>query len=101
MPSRNRPTAATVESAGSSYFRDVPNAGEREPLLAQNTVEILSRPQVFVNYSWEVVQRNSGILLVVVSVVFFAVMEATAKILQKVDPPVTTFQVRLKPKFQW
>jgi len=100
MPSNNWTAAATMESAGIGYRRDIPNTGEREPLLVQNTgrdIEKLSTRQVFVNHSWEVAQSNTGILLVVASEVFFAVMEATAKILQGLDPRVTAFQVRLNP----
>jgi len=99
MSPRNVPAAATVDSTGISCPRDVPSAGEREPLLARNTdenVEKLSRLQIFLKATREVCQRNTGLLLIVASEAFFATMEAAAKILQKVEPPVTTFQVRFK-----
>jgi len=94
--------AATVKSTGISYPRDVPNAGEplEEPLLAQNTGEViehLSRLQVFLKGAREVAERNTGLLLVVSSQAFFSAIDAAAKILQKVEPPVTTFQVRFQP----
>ena len=94
--------AVTMKSTGISYTRDAPNAGEREPLLAQNTdenVKNLSRLQIFRKGAREVADRNTGLLLVVASEAFFASMEAAAKILQKVEPPVTIFQVRLKSQY--
>jgi len=104
MSSGNGSAAATMKSMEVSYPRDVPNAGEREPLLAQNTDEViekLSRLQVFLKAAREVAERNTGLLLIVASEAFFAMMEAAVKILQKVEPPVTTFQVRFKPQEQW
>jgi hypothetical protein len=101
MSSRNGSAATTMKSTGVSSPRDVPNAGERELLLAQNTGEViekLSRLQVFLKGAREVAGRNTGLLLIVASEAFFAMMEAAAKILQKVEPPVTTFQVRFKPQ---
>ena len=103
MLSRNGSAAAIMKPTGISYPRDVPNAGEREPLLAPNTGEIienLSRLQVFLKGAREVAVRNTGLLLIVASEAFFAMMEAAAKILLKVEPPVTTFQVRFKPQQQ-
>jgi hypothetical protein len=91
-----------MKSTGIIYPRDVPNAGERAPLLAQHTGEViekLSRLQVFMKDAREVAERNTGLLLIVASEAFFAAMEAAAKILQKVDPPVTPFQVRFKPQY--
>jgi hypothetical protein len=101
MSSKNGSAATAMKSTGLSYPRDVPNAGEREPLLAQNTGEVLEKLsglQVFRKGAWEVAERNTGLLLIVASEAFFAMMEAAAKILQKVEPPVTTFQVRFKPQ---
>ena len=101
MSSGNGSAAATMKSTGVSYSRDVPNAGEREPLLAQNTGEVieqLSGLQVFLKGAREVAERNTGLLLIVASAAFFAMMEAAVKILLKVEPPVTTFQVRFKPQ---
>jgi hypothetical protein len=99
MSSRNGSAAATLKPTGISYPRDVPNDGEREPLLASNTregIENLSRLQFFLKSAREVADRNTGLLLIVASEAFFATMEAAAKILQKVEPPVTTFQVTFK-----
>ncbi|KIM44307.1 hypothetical protein M413DRAFT_443317 [Hebeloma cylindrosporum] len=98
MSSMNGYATAPVESTGIPYSRDVPNAGERDPLLAQNTgkdIEKLSRVQVSLKVAREVAERNTGLLLIVASEAFFAVMEAAAKILQKVEPPVTTFQLMI------
>jgi hypothetical protein len=100
MLSRNGSSAAIMKLTGVSHPGDVPNAGEREPLLAQNTGEViekLSRLQVFLKGAREVAERNTGLLIIVASAAFFAMMEAAVKFLQKVEPPVTTFQVRFKP----
>ena len=97
MSSRNGSAAATLKSTGVSHPRDVPNAGERESLLAQNTCEViehLSRLQVFLKGFREVAERNTGLLLIMAGEVFFSMVDAAAKILQKVEPPVSTFQVR-------
>ena len=99
MPAKNGSAAATMKSTGINYPRDVPNAGERAPLLAQNTAEViekLPRLQIFLKGAREVAERNTGLLLIVASEAFFAAMEAAAKILQKVEPPVTPFHVRFK-----
>ena len=104
MSSRNGSSAATMKSTEARYPRDVPNAGEREPLLAQNTgegIEKLSGLQIFLKGFREVAERNIGLLLILASAAFFAMMEAAVKFLQKVEPPVTTFQVRFKPQYQW
>jgi hypothetical protein len=85
-----------MKSTGVSHPRGIPNAGEREPLLAQNTgegIEQLSGLQVLLKGAWEVGERNTGLLLIMAGDAFFAVMDAAAKILQKVEPPVSTFQV--------
>lgn len=90
---------ATMKSTGISYPHDGPNAGEREPLLPQNTgedIEKLSGLQVFRKGAREVAERNTGLLLIVAAEAFFATMDAAAKILQKVEPPVSTLQARLK-----
>jgi hypothetical protein len=100
MSSRNASAAATMKSTGVSHPRGIPNAGERDPLLVQNTgegIEQLSGLQVLLKGAREVGERNTGLLLIVASAAFFAMMEAAVKFLQKVEPPVTTFQVRFKP----
>jgi hypothetical protein len=43
----------------------------------------------------EFVTDNAGLLLVVVSQMFFSMMNAAVKRLSTVDPPVTALQVRL------
>jgi len=77
--------------------------GEREPLLSpktDETIEILSIRQALLKKAQKVAQRNIGLLLIVAAQAFFAVVDAAVKILQSVDPPVTTFPVRLKPHYQ-
>jgi hypothetical protein len=101
MSSRNWSAAATVKSTGITYPRDIPNAGEplAEPLLAQNTGEViehLSRLQIFLKGAREVAESNTGLLLVVSAQAFLSAIDAAAKILEKVEPPVTTFQVRFQ-----
>jgi len=99
MSARNMSAEATMGSMGISHPRDIPSAGERELLLARNTdenIEKLSRLQIFLEATREVGQRNTGLLLIVASEVFFAAMEAAAKVLEKVEPPVTIFQVPFK-----
>ena len=93
-------------STGFRYPPDILNADERE-LLAHKTgedseeVKKLSGLQIFANDAREVAQRNNGLLLIVAGEAFFAVTDAIVKTLQKVDPPVTTLQVRFKIQFPW
>jgi len=100
MASRNGSPVETMESTGFNCSRDVPNVDEREPLLPQNTVKRLSRMETL-NDAREVAQRNTGLLLIVAGEAFFAIADAIVQTLQKVDPPVTTLQVRLKSKWRW
>ena len=88
--------AATMKSTGISCTPDDPNDGERQPLLAQNTGEDNERLQIFLKGTREVAERNTGLLLIMASEAFAATMDAAAKILQEVEPPVSTFQVCLK-----
>ena len=87
---------------GSTSFgfpRDILNVGD----LSQNTgedVKNLSRLDALLSDAREVAQRNTGLLLIVAAQAFFAVADATVKILRKVDPPVTTMQVRLNSQYQ-
>ena len=100
MESRNGSAAATMGPPSFSYPHDVPNIGEREPLLSQNTggaVQKLSTLQALLIDAREVAQRNTGLLLILAAQGFFSVVDAIVKILQKVDPPMTTMQVRLNP----
>lgn len=41
----------------------------------------------------DVVQRNTGLLLVVASQVFFSLMNAAVKMLNSIDPPITALEV--------
>ena len=72
---------------------------DEQELLAPKTagehVKRLSRLQVFWNDAREVAQRNNGLLLVVAGEGLFAMTDGIVKTLQKIDPPVTTLQVRL------
>ena len=80
-----------------------PRVGEREPLLSQNTGEdakILSRLDALLSDAREVVQRNTGLLLIVAAQALFSVEDAIVQILHKVDPPMTTMQVRLNFQYQ-
>jgi hypothetical protein len=95
MASRNGSPVENMESTGFNYSRDVPNVDEREPLLPQNTVKRLSRLELL-NDAREVAQKNTGLLLIVAGEAFFAIADAIVQTLQKVDPPVTTLQVRFK-----
>lgn len=102
MASRSGAPAENLESTGFSYPCDIPNADEREPLLPQNTVENikkLSRLDIVLSGAREVAQRNTGLLLIVAAQAFFSVVDAIVKILQKVDPPVTTMEVRLRSQY--
>ena len=97
MSSRNWSAAATMKSTGITS-----NASEllAEPLLPQNTGEViehLSRLQVFLKGAREVAERNTGLLLIVSAQAFLSAIDAAAKILQKIEPPVTTLQVRFQP----
>ena len=103
MASRNGSPTATMESTGFIYPCNVPNVDEREPLLPQNSdecVKKLYRLQLL-NDAREVALRNTGLLLIVAGEAFFAIADAIVQTLQKVDPPVTTLQVRLKSNCQW
>jgi hypothetical protein len=103
MASRNGSAAATMGPTSFSYPHDVPNIGEREPLLSQHTggaVENLSIRQALLSDAWEIAQRNTGLLLIVAAQAFFSVVDAIVKILHNVDPPMTTMQVRLKFQYQ-
>ena len=103
MISMNRSNVAIMDSTSLIFPRDVPSAGEREPLLSQNTGEdakTLSRLDTLLNDAREVAQRNSGLLLIVAAQAFFSVVDVIVKILQKVDPPMATMQVRLKSQYQ-
>jgi hypothetical protein len=101
MASRNGSPVEHMESTGFNYSRDVPNVDEREPLLPlQNAVKRLSRLELL-NEAREVAQKNTGLLLIVAGEAFFAIADAIVQTLQKVDPPVTTLQVRLKSKWRW
>ena len=57
----------------------------------------MSRLDALLSDTREVVQRNTGLLLIVASQAFFSVMDAIVKILHKVDPPM---QVPLKFQYQ-
>jgi len=103
MASRNGSAAATMGPTSFSYPHDVPNIGEREPLLLQRTggaVENSSILQALLTDAREVAKRNTGLLLILAAQAFFSVADAIVKILQNVDPPVTTMQVRLKSQYQ-
>ena len=92
-----------MDSTSFSFPRNDLNVGEREPLLSQNTgedVKTLSRLDALLSDAREVAERNTGLLLVVAAQAFFCVVDAAVKVLQKVDPPVTTMQVRLKSQYQ-
>ena len=92
-----------MDSTSFSFPRNVPNVGEREPLLSQNTrgdVKKLSRLNTLLTDAREVAQRNTGLLLILAAQAFLTIVDAFVKILQKVDPPVTTMQVRLKSQYQ-
>jgi hypothetical protein len=87
----------SMELTTLSYPPDDLDVDEQD-LLAPKTgedVKRLSRPQVFWNDAREVAQRNNGLLLVVAGEALFAATDAIVKTLQKIDPPVTTLQVRL------
>ena len=43
----------------------------------------------------EFVKRNTGLLLILAAQAFFSLMNVAVKKLHDIDPPVTTFQVRL------
>ena len=89
-----------MESTSFNYPRDVPSVAEREPLLSQNTRETVNKLftlQGLLSDAGEIAQRNTGLLLIMVAQGFFAVVDAIVKILQSIDPPVTTLQVRLNP----
>ena len=97
MTPRYGPRSDNVDPTSLSYPPDDLHVDERE-LLAPKTgenVKKLSRLHVFWNDAREVAQRNNGLLLVVAGEGLFAVTDAIVKTLQKVDPPVTTLQVRL------
>ena len=98
MAPRNGPRPEEdVELTTLSYPPDDLDVDEQE-FLAPKTgqdVKRLSRPQVFWNGAREVIQRNNGLLLVVAGEALFAATDAIVKTLQKIDPPVTTLQVRL------
>ena len=103
MASRNGSAAATMGPTSFSYPHDVPNIGEREPLLSQHTggaVEKSSMLQALLTDAREIAERNTGLLLILAAQAFFSVVDAIVKILQHVDPPVTTMQVRLKSQYQ-
>lgn len=51
-------------------------------------------PEKPLPYWKKVVANNVGLLLVVGSELFFAFMHLAVKILNSIDPPVTTFEVR-------
>ena len=106
MSSGNSSAAGTVKSTGISGPPDVPNAGEplTEPLLARNTGEViehLSRLQFFLKGAREVAERNTGLLLVVSAQAFLSSIDTAVKILQRVEPPVTTLQVRFQPHINY
>ena len=99
MASRNGSGAVTMNSTSFSF----PRVGEREALLSQNTgedVKPLSRLDALLSDAREVVQRNTGLLLIVAAQALFSVENATVKILHNVDPSMTTMQVRLKFQYQ-
>jgi len=102
MTSGNAPRAATVASTSFNYPHDVPNVAEREPLLPPNTGKTLNKLftlqlEALLSDAQEIAQRNTGLLLILVAQGFFAVVDAIVKILQSVDPPVTSLQVCLNP----
>ncbi|KIM44304.1 hypothetical protein M413DRAFT_378885 [Hebeloma cylindrosporum] len=94
MTSRNGSRAAEQTA---SYPRDVSNLGERGLLLSGNTrredLNQMCGLDAFLSDAREVAQGNTGLLLIVAAQAFFAVVDAIVKILQKVDPPVTTMQL--------
>jgi len=91
------PVETNREPAG-FYPPDISDVNE-QTLLVQKTgkeIQKLSRLQVFWNDAREVTQRNDGLLLIMAGEALFAITDAIVKTLQKVDPPVTTLQVRLR-----
>jgi hypothetical protein len=79
------------------YPPDDLDVDERELMVHKTAEDVkkLSRLQVFWKDAREVAQRNDGLLLVVAGEALFAVTDVIVKTLQKVDPPVTTLQVRV------
>ena len=45
----------------------------------------------------DVVQRNTGLLFVLASQAFFALMNVAVKILNSIDPPITALEVCFSP----
>ena len=97
MAPRNGSRSDNVDPTNLGYPPDDLHVDEREPLTPKTgeNVKKLSRLHVFWNDTREVAQRNNGLLLVMAGEGLFAVTDAIVKTLQKVDPPVTTLQVRL------
>ena len=75
-----------------------------ENLFSHKTPEkmkkTMSRLDALLSDTREVVQRNTGLLLIVAAQALFSVENATVKILHNVDPSMTTMQVRLKFQYQ-
>lgn len=102
VPRNVSPAENNGEPTGFSYPPDVSTVGEREPLAHKSGEEVkrLSGLQVFVNDAREIAQRNNGLLLIAAGEAIFAVTDAIVKTLEKIDPPVTTLQVRFTKKIQ-
>lgn len=70
------------------------------PLVSGHVEEhrkcITSRPRF--PAAREFVKRNVGLLLILAAQGFFTLMNAAVKKLQGIDPPVSTFEVRISPR---
>jgi len=62
----------------------------------QETGRLTSRKMGYLSSVLKSFQENSGLLYVVASQAFFSMMDTAVKKLHRIDPPVTTLQVRLK-----
>ena len=100
--SKNVLLTCFVMSAGIAYVPSenaVPNVlNESTPLISRvlrdDSDGQESWNQIAARKTREIVKRNTGLLLIAVAQSFFSSMNVAVKILNSLDPPVSTMQVR-------
>lgn len=73
----------------------LPEHQEDENVWEDDEIQRQSRLRQLIAQGHDVINQNTGLLLVVAAMVFFSMMDVAVIKLHKTDPPVTTLQVRL------
>ena len=89
MPSRNAYTALTPDFATSSFpTHSISGISEDDQVNETQSLWCAA-----LSAATAVANNNAGLLLVTASQVFFSLMNFSVKILNTIDPPVSTLQV--------